>query len=167
MGSPAEDLLLVLQEQDATVATAESLTGGKLAARITAVPGASSSFAGGVVAYMTDVKRRVLDVPDEIVDEHGVVSAECAVAMAEGVRRLMGTTYGVSTTGVAGPEPQEDKPVGTVFIAVAGPEGSETHELALSGDRFMIQESTVDRAVSVLREMIGSDGRQPEEPALG
>ncbi|MFC5730229.1 MULTISPECIES: CinA family protein [Nocardioides] len=167
MGSPAEDLLLVLQEQDATVATAESLTGGKLAARITAVPGASTSFAGGVVSYMTDIKKRVLDVPEEIVTQHGVVSAECAVAMAEGVRRLLGTTYGVSTTGVAGPEPQEDKPVGTVFIAVAGPDRSVAYELALPGDRFMIQESTVDRAVSVLREIIGSAGRQPEEPALG
>jgi len=166
VGSPAEDLLLELQEQEATAATAESLTGGKLAARITAVPGASRSFAGGVVSYQTEIKQRVLKVSDEIVDEHGVVSAECALAMAEGVRRLLGTTYGVSTTGVAGPGPQEGKPVGTVFIGVAGPDGSEAHELALEGDRFMIQESTVDRAVSALRAMIGSAGRQPEEPAL-
>ena len=167
MGSPAEDLLHELQDRGATVATAESLTGGKVAARLTAVPGASSAFAGGVVSYQTHVKVDVLGVPEEVVDRHGVVSAECAVAMAEGVRRLLGTTYGVSTTGVAGPGPQEDKAVGTVFVGVAGPERSESYELALDGDRFVIQESTVDRAVSVLREMIGSTGPRPEEPALG
>ncbi|WP_435769554.1 CinA family protein [Nocardioides sp. SYSU DS0651] len=166
MGSPAEELLLVLDEHEATMATAESLTGGKLAARMTAVPGASRSFAGGVVSYQTEVKQRVLGVPDDIVEQHGVVSAECALAMAEGVRRLLGTTYGVSTTGVAGPGPQEGKPVGTVFVAVAGPDGHETLELALEGDRFMIQESTVDRAVVLVRQMVGSAGRHPEEPAL-
>ena len=147
-----------LQAVDATVATAESLTGGRLAARFTDVPGSSSVFAGGVVSYATGVKVGVLDVPDELVAEHGVVSEECARSMAEGARTLLGTTYGVSTTGVAGPDTQEGKPVGTVFVGVAGPEGTEVVELALDGDRAAIQGEAVDGALSALTGMIDAPG---------
>lgn len=139
-----------------TVATAESLTGGRLAVRLTDVPGSSAAFAGGVVSYATEVKVDVLDVSADVVDQHGVVSAECAAAMAEGVRRLLGTTYGISTTGVAGPDPQEGKPVGTVFVGIAGPDGTETVALDLEGDRATIQEATVDRALSALSAMMGA-----------
>lgn len=167
MGTPAEDLVETLQDSDATVATAESLTGGRLAARVTNVPGSSGVFLGGVVSYWTQVKVDVLGVSQETVDEYGVVSAECAREMAEGVRRLMKSTYGVSTTGVAGPQRQEDEPVGTVFIGIAGPDRTEAVPLDLSGDRFTIQEASVDEAVSALADMIALDIQGSEDSALG
>ncbi|HWJ11771.1 MAG TPA: nicotinamide-nucleotide amidohydrolase family protein, partial [Nocardioides sp.] len=102
MGSPA-DLVDQLKARGATLATAESLTGGRVAARVTNVPGSSAVYAGGVVSYQTEVKVRVLGVAAATVEEHGVVSAACAREMADGARRLLGTTYAVSTTGVAGP----------------------------------------------------------------
>ena len=110
-----------LRSGSATLATAESLTGGQLAVLMTEIPGSSEVYRGGVVAYATEVKLGVLEVPEAVVERHGVVSAECAVAMARGVRRLAGATYGVSTTGVAGPERQEGKSVGTVFVGLSGP----------------------------------------------
>lgn len=164
-------LLERLVEADHTVATAESLTGGRLAARLTDVPGSSAAFVGGVVTYATEVKVGVLHVPQELVDEHGVVSGECAESMAAGVRALLGTTYGISTTGVAGPDTQEGKPVGTVFVAVAGPEGTDVVPLDLDGDRDRIQERTIDAALSALAVMMGEseaapDGRGAEDPTL-
>ncbi|HWI43567.1 MAG TPA: CinA family protein [Nocardioides sp.] len=164
--SEANELVDLLKGADATVASAESLTGGRLAARLTDAPGSSAIFVGGVVSYATEIKQKVLEVPEDVVDAHGVVSAECARAMADGVRALMGSTYALSTTGVAGPDSQEGKPVGTVFIGAAGPEGTTAVELSLDGDRGAIQDATVEQAVSVLREMIRSAGRRPEEPAL-
>lgn len=143
-----------LKELDATLATAESITGGRLAARVTDVPGSSAVFAGGVVSYATAVKVAVLGVPDSLVAEHGVISGECARSMAEGVRALLRTTYALSTTGVAGPDTQEGEPVGTVFIGVAGPDGTEVVRLALDGDRGAIQAATVDGALSALRAKI-------------
>lgn len=149
-----------LVDAGATVATAESLTGGQLAVLLTTAPGASKSFLGGVVSYATEVKTDVLGVPDAVVEEHGVVSAACARAMAEGVRRLMGSTYALSTTGVAGPDPQEDKPPGTVFAAVAGPGGVTVLSLELSGDRATIQQRTCGEALGALAEVL----RQEETP---
>lgn len=166
MGPPA-DLVAALKDLDATLATAESLTGGRVASRVTNVPGSSAVYAGGVVSYQTRVKLEVLGVAAATVEEHGVVSAECAREMASGARRLLGTTYAVSTTGVAGPERQEGKEVGTVFVGVAGPNGVMAVELALDGDRATIQEATVDEALSVLADMITSDGRPAEDSDLG
>lgn len=165
MGPPAE-LVELLKDLGATLATAESLTGGRVASRVTNVPGSSAVYAGGVVSYQTPVKVEVLGVAPAIVDEHGVVSAECARAMAAGVRRLLGTTYAVSTTGVAGPERQEGKEVGTVFVGLAGPRSVEAVELSLDGDRATIQEATVDKALSVLADMISSDSRPAEDSGL-
>ncbi|UNX56566.1 CinA family protein (plasmid) [Georgenia sp. TF02-10] len=167
-----EPLLDRLVDADHTVATAESLTGGRLAARLTDVPGSSGAFVGGVVTYATDAKIRVLDVPEALVDEHGVVSGECAESMANGVRDLLGTTYGISTTGVAGPDTQEGKPVGTVFVAVAGPNGTKVVPLDLDGDRERIQERAIDAALSALAVMMGESeaapaGRGAEDPTLG
>jgi nicotinamide-nucleotide amidase len=153
----AKPIVSRLKDLTATVATAESITGGKLAARITDVPGSSAVYAGGVVSYATAVKVAVLGVPEELVDEFGVVSEECARSMAEGVRALLRTTYGVSTTGVAGPDTQEGEPVGTVFVGIAGPEGTKVVPLALSGDRGEIQAATVAEALSALAGMIGSE----------
>lgn len=155
-------LLGGLADRGATLATAESLTGGRLAAAITVVPGASRVYLGGVVAYATAVKQALLGVPEEVVESHGVVSAECARAMAEGARSALGATYAVSTTGVAGPDPQEDKPAGTVYVAVAGPGGTTVRPLELVGDRRSIQDRTCQEAVSALGGRL-----HREEPGLG
>ncbi|MCW2739055.1 CinA family protein [Nocardioides sp.] len=143
-------VLEALAERGETLATAESLTGGLLAARLTDVPGASRSFVGGVVSYATRVKVSVLDVPAQVVEQHGVVSEECASAMAYGVRARLDATWGLATTGVAGPDEQEGRPVGTVWIAVAGPDGVETRLLALDGDRLAIRAATCDEVMSAL-----------------
>lgn len=154
--SDAQPIVSQLTEMGASVATAESITGGRLATRITDVPGSSKVFAGGVVSYATPVKVSVLGVPEDVVEAHGVVSAECARSMAEGVRALLRTTYGVSATGVAGPDTQEGKPVGTVFVGVAGPEGTTVHQLALDGERQEIQAATVRQALAALAGMVDS-----------
>ena len=151
----ADDLVKVLGDAGLTLATAESLTGGQLAAVLTGVPGSSKVYGGGVVSYATSVKIDVLGVPEELVAEHGVVSAECAAAMAESVRELLGSDVGLSTTGVAGPERQEDKPVGTVFIGVASEAGTKVVPLSLSGDRSSIQRQVVDAAISATTDHVG------------
>ena len=155
-------LLGALADRGATLATAESLTGGRLAGAVTAVPGASRVYLGGVVAYATAVKQTLLGVSGELVESHGVVSAECARAMAEGARAALGATYAVSTTGVAGPDPQEGKPPGTVYLAVAGPAGTTVAALELVGDRGAIQDRTCEEAVSAIGGMV-----HQEEPGLG
>lgn len=147
-------LLSALTARGATVATAESLTGGQLAAALTSVPGSSAAYAGGVVSYATAVKGSLLGVPADLVAEHGVVSRACARAMATGARDLLATTYAVATTGVAGPEEQEGKPVGTAYVAVAGPDGVTVTELSLAGDRAGIQALAVAAAVSALAAMV-------------
>ncbi|QBR91445.1 CinA family protein [Nocardioides euryhalodurans] len=155
-------LLDTLAGRGDTLATAESLTGGRLAALVTGVPGASRVYLGGIVAYATEVKQGLLGVPEELVAQHGVVSAACARAMAEGVRAGLGSTWAVATTGVAGPDEQEGKPVGTVYVGLAGPDGSTVTALELVGDRAAIQERTCREAVSALRARLHG-----EEPALG
>jgi len=160
-----DGLLAELQRRGDSLATAESLTGGRLAALITGVAGASRVYRGGVVAYATDLKRQLLGVPEEVVARHGVVSAECARAMAEGARARLGATYAVSTTGVAGPDRQDDKPAGTVFVAVAGPGGTAVTALELVGDRAAVQERTCHEAVSALATALGA-GVPGEEPGL-
>ena len=139
---------LVLRAQK--VATAESVTGGGLGEVLSAAPGASSTYLGGVISYSTSVKQRVLGVSEETVAQHGVVSAECAAEMAVGVRALLGADYAVSTTGVAGPTAQEGKPVGLVFVGVAGPDGVTTRRLDLDGERGQIREKAVREALEAL-----------------
>ena len=137
-----------------TVGVAESLTGGRLAAAITGVPGASAYFLGGVVSYATRIKVDVLGVPEALVAQLGVVSAPCAEAMATGVRDLLGCTWAVATTGVAGPERQEGHPPGTVFVAVAGADGAVARRLELAGDRAEIQRETCLIAIQHLVRVI-------------
>ena len=122
-----------LLAQQHTVATAESLTGGRLGMLLTETPGSSATYVGGVVAYATRLKVSVLGVPEALVERYGVVSAECALAMARGVRALTGATYGLSTTGVAGPDRQEGKPAGTVFVGIVGPDVATALALELVG----------------------------------
>jgi nicotinamide-nucleotide amidase len=139
-----------LEAAGATVASAESLTGGQLAVLLTTVPGSSTTYVGGAVTYATQLKITLLGVSREIVDGVGVVSAECAEAMAVGARRMSGATYALSTTGVAGPESQDGKPVGTVYVGLAGPTGVISEELALDGSRAEIQAETCRRALALL-----------------
>ena len=146
---------LLLRSAGATVATAESLTGGRLAAALTDTPGASETFLGGVITYATELKQTLLGVEEAVVERYGVVSPECARAMASGVRAVTGSTYGLATTGVAGPTEQEGKAVGTVYVGIAGPGLLEAVSLELSGKRQRIQERTCQEALvafeSVLR----------------
>ena len=146
-----------LARRGATLATAESLTGGELAARVTSVPGASRSYLGGVVSYATEVKVAVLGVRREVIDRHGAVSAECAREMAEGVRRLTGATYSLSTTGVAGPDLQEGKPVGTVFVGIGTPTGCEVVGLELSGGRESVVAGACQEALAALGHVLTRD----------
>lgn len=148
----AVEALDALVASGASLAVAESLTGGRVAAALTAVPGASRVFRGGVVSYATEVKVDVLGVPVEVVEHDGVVSAACAEAMARGTARLLGATHAVATTGVAGPGRQEGKPVGTVFVGLLTPAGvrSQRLDLAAAGDRADIQEATVEAALRLL-----------------
>ena len=146
----AIDIVDALRGTGQTLATAESLTGGMLCATLVDVPGASDVLRGGVVAYLPDTKRDVLDVDADLIERVGTVHADVAGAMAEGAVRVLGSTWGVATTGVAGPEPSEGKPVGTVHVAVAGPGGVQTRDLSLHGDRGLIREQAVDAALSLL-----------------
>jgi nicotinamide-nucleotide amidase len=118
-------VLARLRAEEATLATMESLTGGLLAALVTGVPGASRSYLGGVVSYSMGAKAR-FGVPTDTLTAHGAVSAETASAMAEAARRELNATYGLATTGVAGPDELEGHPVGTVYVGLAGPDGTQT-----------------------------------------
>lgn len=158
----SKDVHLLLRSAGQTVATAESLTGGQLAVRFTETPGASETYLGGVVTYATQLKQTILDVPGEIVERYGVVSAECARAMASGVMAHAGATFGLATTGVAGPTEQEGKPVGTVFVGIAGPGLLEAVALELTGDREAITRRTCDEALSAFADIL-----RREEPGLG
>jgi nicotinamide-nucleotide amidase len=153
--SLAASVLARLAEANATLATAESLTGGLLAAAITSVPGSSVCFRGGVVAYATDVKHRLLDVPADVLHEHGAVSAQTAVAMAAGARTGLSGTYGAATTGVAGPDAQEGKPVGLVHVAVTGPGGNSARTHRFAGDRAAVRSAAVEAVLSLLLSELG------------
>ena len=154
-GSVAARVLETLAGRGETLATAESLTGGLLSSRLTDVPGASRSFVGGVVSYATRVKVSLLGVPPEVVQEHGVVSEECALAMAHGVRDRLDATWGLATTGVAGPDQQEGRAVGTVWVAIAGPAGAMARLLALGGDRATIRQASCDAVLEILARELG------------
>ncbi|MGI8578016.1 MAG: CinA family protein [Nocardioidaceae bacterium] len=147
----AAECLALLRRRAETLATAESLTAGLVCSTLAAVSGASDILRGGIAAYATDVKTSVLRVDPELIVSHGVVSAECARAMASGVRGLFEATWSVSTTGVAGPSRQENEPVGTVYVAVAGPDDVHVQHLQLSGSRHDIRESAVTAGLSLLR----------------
>jgi nicotinamide-nucleotide amidase len=148
--SPAERVVARLTAAGETLAVAESLTGGLLAASVVDVPGASAVFRGGVVAYATDLKQSLLGVDRDLLDRHGAVHAQVAAQMASGVRDRLGATWGLATTGVAGPDPQDGKPPGTVFVGLAGPDAVRTHALSLPGDRAAVRGATVDVALHLL-----------------
>jgi nicotinamide-nucleotide amidase len=151
----------LLAGRGATVAVAESLTGGLLGAELTAMPGSSATFAGGVIAYATPLKHSLLGVPEDLLAAHGAVHPEVAAAMARGVRERLGASYGLAVTGVAGPEPQDGHPVGTVHVAVADSgEGVWTRSpgLPVAADgvraRAGVRQMTVVHALDLLRRVL-------------
>jgi nicotinamide-nucleotide amidase len=155
-----EQVLAALRRAGATVAVAESLTGGLLTAALTSPPGASTAVRGGLVVYATDLKATLAGVPVPLLDAEGPVSPDVAGALAAGARDRLGATYGVGVTGVAGPDPQGGRAVGTVYVAVAGPGGGRVRHLTLSGDRAAIRAAAVEAALAeLLREVT------PELPA--
>jgi nicotinamide-nucleotide amidase len=133
-----------------TLAVAESLTGGLLCATLVEVPGVSAVLRGGVVAYATDLKAELLGVDADLLAEHGPVHGSVALAMADGVRQRLGATWGVATTGVAGPDPQDGQPPGTAFIAVTDAEQWEVQRLQLDGDRDQVRRAVVAAALEAL-----------------
>ena len=153
MERPAR-VLALLQERGETLATAESLTGGRLAAALTGVPGASKSYVGGVVAYATSVKQDLLGVPAGLIERYGVISAECALAMARGAAGVTGAAWGIGTTGVAGPDGQDGHPPGTVHVGLVGPGVSTALALELVGGREAIQDRTCMEALSAFEGML-------------
>lgn len=158
----AQAVITELVKRGQTLAVAESLSGGALTAALVGVPGASAVLMGGVVAYQNEVKSHLLGVDSQELDTLGPVTESVAIAMAEGVRTALEgsaeATFGVATTGVAGPDPdpQTGQPPGLVFIAVAGPDGQVWSErLGLVGDRSQIREATVALALGLLEDALG------------
>ncbi len=146
----ATEIVQLLTQTGRTLATAESLTGGLVAAALTDVPGASKAFRGGVVAYATELKEQLLDVDPHMLDAHGPVYAPVAVAMAEGVRCKLDATVGVATTGVAGPDSQHGHPPGTVHIAVSLADDTVVRTIALPGNRDEVRRLAVERVLGLL-----------------
>ena len=157
----AAALLSAAAEAGLTLAAAESLTGGRVAAALTAVPGASAVFRGSVTSYATDLKASILGVDPALLAEHGAVHPEVARQMAEGVRRLCGADLGISTTGVAGPDPQDGQSVGTVYTAVAAPDGTRTAAWFFAGDRGQIQDQSARAALDAALEYLAPESRHP------
>lgn len=151
MSSVAENLVALLKANSMTCATAESCTGGGVGAAITAVPGSSAVFAGGVISYSNDVKREVLGVKSETLATVGAVSAETAAQMAEGVRRILKTDLAVSLTGIAGPDGgSAEKPVGLVWFGLSSAAGTRTEKAIFRGDREKVRAQAVVHALGML-----------------
>jgi nicotinamide-nucleotide amidase len=154
-------ILDALRERGETLAVAESLTGGLLAAAFVEVPGASRVFRGGIVAYATELKARLLGVPPPLLAAHGPVDPSVAAALAAGARERCGSDWAAATTGVAGPDAQAGQPVGRVYVAIVGPppargepERVEVRELTLQGDRAAVRAGAVAAAVGLLAETL-------------
>ncbi|WP_082687622.1 CinA family protein [Curtobacterium oceanosedimentum] len=157
----AQRVVHTLTARGETVAVAESLTGGLVVSTLVGVPGASAVVHGGVVAYATPVKASVLGVDADLLAANGAVDPEVARQMATGVRTALAVdarpaTWGISTTGVAGPDPQDGKPVGTVFVGIASAERSVAAELHLEGDRAAIRSATVSELLARMTIEIAS-----------
>ena len=154
----AAQIVGLLGARHQTVAVAESLTGGLLGAAITDIPGASVVFRGGIIAYATELKAALLGVPAELLASYGPVHPDVAAAMAAGARDRLGATMGVATTGVAGPDPADGKPPGTVYVAVSAGPQPITRALALDGSRDEVRRDTVEQALRLLWSAIWEEG---------
>jgi nicotinamide-nucleotide amidase len=165
VSSKATEVVRLLRVKGETLAVAESLTGGLVAAEITSVPGASKAFRGSVTAYATELKHELLGVDAALLAARGAVNPLVAAQMAAGVRKALGADWGVATTGVAGPEPQDGQPVGTVFVAVDGPRGAgsgsaaggKVEALRLNGDRAEIRMESVRSVLALLLQELASE----------
>lgn len=151
-----------------TIACAESLTGGLLAATLVDVPGASNAFLGGIVAYATELKRALVDVDAHLLERRGPVDAEVAEQLADHVRALCAVggrpaDLGIGTTGVAGPDPQDGHPPGTVFVGIASARGIRSVALRLAGDRPSVRRATVARAIAEAIAELDALGRRTAE----
>ena len=145
----------LLIERGETVAVAESMSGGSLAARLTSVPGSSKAFVGGTIVYTVGAKTTLLGISPELLEEHGPVSEATALAMAEAVRERLGATYGVSITGNAGPTADiDDKPIGLTYIGIAGPLGTIVDNAKYRGIREDIQRRSTQTALNLLRNTL-------------
>ncbi|MFG2307069.1 CinA family protein [Streptomyces sp. NPDC048566] len=165
MTSTAAEVVRLLTVRGETLAVAESLTGGLVAAELTAVPGASKAFRGSVTAYATALKHELLGVDATLLAQRGAVDPQVAADMATGVRRALGADWGIATTGVAGPDPQDGQPVGTVYVAVAGPPGAafpassggKVAPLRLNGGRAEIRMESVRSVLALLLEELAGE----------
>ncbi len=156
----AQEVASLAVARGASIAVAESLTGGLVVATLASVPGVSRVLRGGVVAYATDLKAQLLGVDELLLDHGGAVQAEVALAMADGVAARLGAGFGVATTGVAGPDPQDGHPPGTVYVAVHAPTGRRVEgragDATLEGDRQQIRWTTVVLALELLADQLRS-----------
>lgn len=150
-----QELVGRLVDRGQTVAAAESLTGGLLTATLVTVPGVSRVLRGGLVVYATDLKHSLAGVDAVLLAERGPVDPDVALALAQGARERCGADWGLSTTGVAGPGPQDGVPAGTVFVALAGPNGrAEVRELHVDGERQHVRDAAVATALGLLRAAV-------------
>ncbi|MGR8007863.1 CinA family protein [Streptomyces hypolithicus] len=164
----AAEVLELLAGRGESLVVAESLTGGLVAAELTAVPGASRAFRGSCTAYATELKRDILGVDGVLLEQCGAVDPEVARQMATGARRVLGADWGVSTTGVAGPDTQDGQPVGTVFVAVAGPGGGgKVVHLRLNGDRAEIRRESVRSVLTLLLGELNENARAQDTEQNG
>lgn len=155
MESKAARLVTLLKTKEWTITTAESLTGGKIAGEITAVPGSSAVFPGGVVSYCDRIKHQVLGVPRTLLETHGAVSEPVARAMAEGAAELMGTDLALSATGLAGPDGDgSGNPVGTVYLGLYARGEVRCEKHVFAGDREDIRRQSVERAIEMARSAL-------------
>lgn len=154
MWAEAARVVALARDAGASIATAESLTGGLVCAAIVDVPGASAVLKGGIVAYDADAKHSQLGVSKRLLDTDGPVSHAVVMAMARGARRQLGADVAVATTGVAGPDAHGGKPPGTVMVAVVGPLGERVITLHIDGDRDEVRQAAVGAALSHLEKML-------------
>ena len=151
----ARTIVSLLRDRSETLCVAESLTGGGLGAAITAVPGASDIFIGGITAYQPQIKESLLNVPHSLIVDFSIVSEEVAMAMAQGVHGLLGATWAIATTGVAGPGPAEGHSAGTVWVAIYGPI-KQSIQLQIDGEREVVRNATVSSAITTFARILGS-----------
>ncbi|KAK7210228.1 hypothetical protein V2G26_017406 [Clonostachys chloroleuca] len=157
----AGDVIVLLKQAGETVGVAESLTGGGVMAALTSVGGASAVFRGGVVSYATPLKQQLLNVDADLISQHGVIHGDVVQQMAAGARSITAiedpATWGIGTTGVAGPGTQDGKPVGMVFIGIASPEKSwNLGPFHFPGDRDQVRQATISEALAQFREILRS-----------
>jgi nicotinamide-nucleotide amidase len=165
-GADPAAILAVLRAAGQTVAVAESVTGGLLSAALSEPAGASDAFRGGLVVYATDLKASIAGVPAPLLAAQGAVSPDVAGALAAGARDRLAATYGLSLTGVAGPDGQDGIDVGVVYVGLAGPGGGEVRRLSRTGDRAQIRAGSVAGALAVLAERLAATARDPRVPAV-